>query len=213
MMGENNNKQLFYFVGKERLFSQLESYSSFGRGKFKISNFKIVYNHGMGREPSEVLSEIVSIDEGYKNMFEIKDKAKTLVICRNEYFAIVLDAGEYDENSNSKSLNYYYISKNRPEKIHLFNDEDYYSLVDVISETEFILKLEGYDKTTDSYGVLKEIKCKITDKGAELSYPHKDNNEKNNQERKYTTKEQTLLLNSISLTKDIFLLTKIGIIF
>jgi len=178
MMGESSNKQLFYFVDKEELFSQLEEYSSFGRGKFKISNFHIVYKHGMGREPTEILTEIVSLDKGYENMFEIKDKANTRLVGYNDDFAIVSNITEYDENNYAKSFNFYYINKNIPKKEHLLTTEDFYILDDVMSETEFSLITEGYNEITDSYGVLNRIKCKITDKGVELSYPYKDENEK-----------------------------------
>lgn len=178
MMGESNNKQLFYFVDNKDLFSQLEDYSSFGRGKFKISNFHIVYKHGMGREPSEILTEIVSLDEGYKNMFEITDKAETNVNGYNDNFAIVSVPAEYDENNYAKSFDYYYINKNISKKVHLLTTEDNYFLGDVISETEFVLKSEGYDEKVGAYGVLNEIKCKITDQGAVLTYPSIAANEK-----------------------------------
>ncbi len=177
MMGESNNKQLFYFVYKEDLFSQLEDYSSFGRGKFKISNFHIVYNYGMGREPSEILTEIVSLEEGYRNMFEIKDKAETSVNGYNDNFVIVSIPAKYDENNYAKSFNYYYINKNNPNKEYLLTTKDNYFLGDVISESEFLLKTEGYDETTGGYGVLNEIKCKITDEGAVLTYPSIATNE------------------------------------
>lgn len=169
MMGESNNKQLFFFVNKENLFNELEKHSSFGRGRFKISNFHIVYKHGMGREPSEVLTEIVSLDEGFKNMFEIKDRAETSMIGYNDDFAIVSNVAEYDENNYAKSFNYYYINKSNPKKEYLLTSEEYYFLDDVISDTEFSLKSEGYNETTGSYGVLNRVKCKIMDKGAELS--------------------------------------------
>lgn len=178
MMGESNNKQLFYFDDNKDLFSQLEDYSSFGRGKFKISNFHIVYKHGMGREPSEILTEIVSLDEGYKNMFEITDKAETNVNGYNDNFAIVSIPAEYDENNYAKSFDYYYINKNISKKVHLLTTEDNYFLGDVISETEFVLKSEGYDEKVGAYGVLNEIKCKITDQGAVLTYPSIAANEK-----------------------------------
>lgn len=171
MEGESTIKGAFYFVSKENLFNELENYSSFGRGKFKISNYHIVYNYGMGREPSEVLTEIVSLDEGYKNMFEIKDKSETSLQDYNDDFAIVSNTAEYDENNNAISYNYYYINKNNPKKEYLLTSEDYYVLGDVINETEFSLKTEGYDETADSYGVLNIIKCKITDKGVEIYYP------------------------------------------
>lgn len=169
VMGESSNKQLFLFVGKEDLFRQLEDYSSFGRGKFKISNFHIVYNYGMGREPSEILTEIVSLDEGYKNMFEIIGKADTRLMGYNDNFAIVSNTAEYDENNYAKSFNYYYINKNNPQKVHLLTTEDYYFLDEIISETEFSLITEGYNETIGSYGVLNTIECKITDEGAEIS--------------------------------------------
>jgi len=171
MEGESTIKGAFYFVSKENLFNELENYSSFGRGKFKISNYHIVYNYGMGREPSEVLTEIVSLDEGYKNMFEIKDKSETSLQDYNDDFAIVSNIAEYDENNSAISYNYYYINKNNPKKEYLLTSEDYYVLGDVINETEFSLKTEGYDETADSYGVLNIIKCKITDKGVEIYYP------------------------------------------
>lgn len=178
MMGESNNKQLFYFVDNKDLFSQLEDYSSFGRGKFKISNFHIVYKHGMGREPSEILTEIVSLDQGYKNMFEITDKAETSVNGYNDNFAIVSIPAEYDANNYAKSFDYYYINKNISKKVHLLTTKDNYLLGDVISETEFILKSEGYDEKAGAYSVLNEIKCKITDQGAVLTYPSIAANEK-----------------------------------
>jgi hypothetical protein len=171
MEGESTIKGAFYFVSKENLFNELENYSSFGRGKFKISNFHIVYNYGMGREPSEILAEIVSLDEGYKNMFEIKDKSETSLKDYNDDFAIVSNIAEYDENNNAKSFDYYYINKNNPKKEYLLTSEDYYALDDVISDTEFSLITEGYNETTGSYGVLNIIKCKITEKGVEIYYP------------------------------------------
>ncbi|MDD3752030.1 MAG: hypothetical protein PHU60_08300 [Tissierellia bacterium] len=197
MMGESNNKQLFLFIDKEELFSQLEEHSSFGRGKFKISNFHIVYNVGMRREPTEVLTEIVSLDDAYKNMFEIIEKSETNIKGHNGIFAIVSNTAEYDENNYAKSYNYYYINKNNPKKVYLLTTEDYYFLDEVISDTEFSLITEGYNEATDSYGVLNRIKCKITDKGAELSYEYSA------EEQEDTSQEQQLLLNGISLTKDI----------
>jgi len=178
MEGDSDVKETFFFVNKENLFKELEKHSSFGRGKFKISNYGFVYNYGMGREPSEILTEIVSLDERYKNMFEIKDKGETRLIGYNDYFAIVSDVAEYDENNYEKSFNYYYINKNNPEKEFLLTSEDYYFLDNVINDAEFSLKAEGYNEITGSYGVLNTIKCKITDQGAELSYPYATEGEK-----------------------------------
>ena len=113
-------------------------------------------------------------------MFEIKDKAETSLMGYNDDFAIVSDIAEYDENNYAKSFNYYYINRNNPKKEYLLTTEDYYFLDDVMSETEFSLKSEGYNETTGSYGVLNKIKCKITGEGVELSYPYKDENEKIN---------------------------------
>jgi len=197
MMGESNNKQLFLFIDKEELFSQLEEHSSFGRGKFKISNFHIVYNVGMGREPTEVLTEIVSLDDAYKNMFEIIEKSETNIKGHNGIFAIVSNTAEYDENNYAKSYDYYYINKNNPKKVYLLTTEDYYFLDEVISDTEFSLITEGYNEATGSYGVLNKIKCKITEDGAELVYQSLA------EEQKYSPEKKQLLLNGISLTKDI----------
>jgi hypothetical protein len=56
------------------------------------------------------------------------------------------------------------------------------------------------------YGVLNRIKCKIMEDGAEISY------QSSAEEQEDTLQEQQLLLNGISLTKDIFLLTKIRVL-
>ena len=174
----NDKKGAFFFINKEALFKELEKHSSFGRGKFKISNYSFVYNYGMGREPSEILTEIVSLDEEYKNMFEKTDKAEIRLIDYNDDFAIVSDVAEYDENNYAKTFNYYYINKNVPKKEHLFTSEEYYFMDDVISDTEFLLRSEGYNEITESYGVLNKVKCKITDQGVELSYPYTTEGEK-----------------------------------
>ncbi len=169
MKDDTNEKGNFFFVNKEALFKELENHSSFGRGKFKISNYGFVYNYGMGREPSEVLTEIVSLDNGYKGMFESNDRPDTSMIGYNDDFAIILDVAEYDENNYAKSFNYYYINKNNHKKVLLLTTEDYYFLDEVISDTEFSLKTETYNET-GAYDVIV-IKCIITEKGAELIYP------------------------------------------
>lgn len=89
------------------------------------------------------------------------------------------------------------LNKNNPKKMYLLTTEDYYFLDEVISDTEFSLITEGYNEATGSYGVLNKIKCKITEDGAELVYQSLAD------EQEDTSQEQELLLNGISLTKDI----------
>jgi len=166
IMGENNNKELFYFVNKENMFKELVNYSSFGRGKFKTSNYDLVYNFGIGRAPSDVLTEIVSLDENYKNMFEIKDISTTNIMGYTDDFAIVSNATKYDENNYAELYDYYYINKNNPEKVYLFATNNYYKLKEVINEKEF--KLITVNTPIDAPD---ELICKITDKGVDISYP------------------------------------------
>lgn len=154
----------FYFAGKEELFKELEAFSSFGRGKFKTSNFNLVYNYGIDRGPSDVLTEIISLDENYKNMFEINGKDSSYVMGCNDDFA-VLAYIKYEDGIYPSILDYYYINTNSSEKIFMFTTGYYYDLKEVINENEFILSSNGYNAETGSDDKPHEIKCKITEQG------------------------------------------------
>ena len=121
MMGETNNKQLFLFVGKEDLFRQLEDYSSFGRGKFKISNFHIVYNYGMGREPTEILTEIVSLDENYKDLFKYSENEISIMDPNEDY--LIVAEHEINVLEVIKST-YYFVSRSEPSFIKIASSDN-----------------------------------------------------------------------------------------
>jgi hypothetical protein len=69
----------FLFSKDDVLINELGNFSSLGRGRFKNSNYTLVYDIGMGRAPSDNLTEIVSLDENYNNMFKY-DKKKYMGI-------------------------------------------------------------------------------------------------------------------------------------
>lgn len=175
MLGTSNNNELFYFVSKEDLFKELEDNSTFGRGRFKTSNYYLVYNIGMGREPSDILTEIVSLDGNYDGMFPMNDMSSTNLMGYNNDFAIVSYIVEYDENNYPVLFDYYYI-KNDQNKMYLLTTAYYYSLKETVDENEFLLRTEGYNAATGSHDGAHEIKCKITDQGAEISYTNIEEN-------------------------------------
>ena len=129
----------FYFEKSNELFNQLENFSSFGRGRFKTSNYHLIYNIGMGRTASDYLTEIVSLDENYNNMFEL-DKYKYVNPVGVDKDFIIVSVANYDESFNYLSTDLYYINKNKPEKIFLYNSLGYsYDLKLAASENESIL--------------------------------------------------------------------------
>ncbi len=150
----------FYFTGKEELFNELEGFSSFGRGKFKTSNFILIYNYGIERAPSDVLTEIISLDENYKDMFVINDKDSPYVKGYTDDFAILAYI-KYEDGIYPSTLDYYYINTNNPEKTFMFTTGYYYDLKEAINENEFILSSNGYNVETGYDDKPHEIKCII----------------------------------------------------
>ncbi|MPM53850.1 hypothetical protein SDC9_100620 [bioreactor metagenome] len=155
----------FFFAKSNELFDQLESFSSFGRGKFKTSNYHLVYNVGMGRPATDYLTEIISLDENYNNMFEL-DKYKYVGPVGVDKDFIIVSSANYDENFNYLSTDSYYINKNKPEKIFLFNSLGYnYELKLTVSENEFILSTNGFNSYKGEQNEGHNIICKITEDG------------------------------------------------
>ena len=161
----------FYFAKSNELFDQLENFSSFGRGRFKTSNYVLVYNIGMGRPASDYLTEIISLDENYKNLFD-SDKYQYIgPIGVDKDFVIVSSANYDDENFNYLSTDLYYINKNKPEKIFLFNSLGYnYELKLTAAENEFILSTNGFNSYTDEQNEGHSIICMITEDGVITEY-------------------------------------------
>lgn len=157
----------FYFIRTNDLFDELQNFSSFGKGKFKTINYHLVYNIGMGRDPSDYLSEIISLDEAYKNMFIFNKNKYVGGINTGEGFIIVASA-EYDENQNHISTDYYYVSNNNPEKLFLFSSGSYkYHLKVVVNENEFVMSTDGYNYITGENDNSHIIIFKITESGVE----------------------------------------------
>lgn len=155
----------FSFFKTNELFDELQNYSSFGNGRFKTSNFLLIYNIGMGRPVSEYLTEIISLDENYKDMF-IFDKDKHIELVSSGKDFVIVSIANYDENQNNISTDYYYINKNNPEKIFLFSSEGYnYDLNIVANENEFIMATNGFNYTTGKSENAHAIIFKITESG------------------------------------------------
>ena len=159
--GHNN----FYFIKTNDLFDELQDFSSFGKGKFKTTNYQLIYNIGMGRDPSDYLSEIISLDEAYKNMF-VFDKNKYVGRADTGEGFIIVTSSDYDENQNYISTDYYYVNNNNPEKLFLFSSGGYnYNLKIVINENEFVMSTDGYNYITEENDSSHIIIFKIAEDG------------------------------------------------
>jgi hypothetical protein len=160
--GQNN----FLFAKSNEFFDKLENFSSFGRGRFKNTNYQLVYNIGMGRSSTDYLTEIISLDENYENMFVLNEHIYVGHIGKNEDFIIVTSTN-YDENFNYLSTDYFYINKNNPEKLFLFNDDKYYEyeLKAADNENEFILSTDGSNHLSNEKNEAHNIICKTTENG------------------------------------------------
>ena len=157
----------FSFLKTNGLFDQLQNFSSFGKGRFKTSNYVLIYNIGMGRPVSDYLTEIILLDEAYKNMF-IFNKNTYVGLADKAKDFIIVSSANYDENQNHISTDYYYINKNNPEKIFLFNSGSYnYDLKTVANENEFVMSTNGYNYTTGENENGHVIIFKITESGVE----------------------------------------------
>lgn len=152
---EEYTENIPYFVGEKRtnfsffktneLFDELQSFSSFGKGRFKTSNYLLIYNIGMGRPVSEKLTEIIFLDEDYKDMF-IFDENRYLSIVGDSKEFIIVSLANYDDNQNNISTDYYYVNKNNPEKLFLFSSNGYnYEFKSGANENDFILSTDGYN--------------------------------------------------------------------
>lgn len=159
----------FYFLKTNELFEELRDFSAFGRGKFKTSNYVLIYNVGMGRPVSDYLTEIVSLDEAYKDMFSFEKNKYAGPIGTSKDFVIVSSA-VYDENQNHVMTDYYYINKENPEKIFVFSSGSYgYRLSLAVNENEFILSTDGRNYMTGDNDGAHDIICKISEKVAEAA--------------------------------------------
>lgn len=160
--GQNN----FAFSKTNELFDELEEFSSFGRGRFRNTNYQLVYNIGMGRDPAEYLTEIISLDEDYRDMFELEKNKYVGIAGMTEDFVIISSA-YYDENYNFINEDYYYINKNKPKKIFLFSSDKCYNykLKETSNYDEFILSSDGFNHMTGEQNEAHNIIFKVTEDG------------------------------------------------
>lgn len=164
--GEKRND--FSFFKTNELFDELQNFSSFGKGRFKISNFQLTYNIGMGWPVNEYLTEIISLNENYKDMF-IFDKYKYIEFVGTGKDFVIVFISNYDKNQNNFSTDYYYINKSNPEKIFLFSSEGFnYDLKIVANENEFIMANNGFNYATGKNENANVLMFKITENSVEF---------------------------------------------
>lgn len=165
--GEANTFSV-WFSKTNDLFDELTNHSLFGRGKFKTSGYGLIYNVGMGAGPGEVITEIISLEENYENMFKAEENQYLEYECKDDNFVVVA-VTKYKDNYEAISTDYYYINKKSPKKIHLFTSDRYdYIVKSKVNENEFILSTDGFNMTTRNTEVRHNLICKITEQGASV---------------------------------------------
>ncbi len=165
--GEKNSFSV-WFSKTNDLFDELTNHSLFGRGKFRTSGYGLIYNFGIGAGPGEVITEIISVDENYKDMFKMEDNQYLELECKDEDFVIVA-VSTHKDNYEHVSTDYYYINKKVPKKIHLLTSDRYdYIVKSKVNENEFILSTEGFNMTTGNTEVRHDLVCKIEEQGASV---------------------------------------------
>jgi len=160
-IGEKSSSY-FLFAKTNSAFEELENFSAFGIGKFKNSNYSLVYNISIGRDPNNYLTEVISLDENYRNMFDLNKNNSIFIRDVGSGFVIVSETN-YDEMKNPLSFDYYYINKANPDKLFIFTSEYYYSLKESFNESEFILSSDGYNTRTNEMKEPHDVKCVVED--------------------------------------------------
>lgn len=160
-----------WFSKTNEMFDELAEHSLFGRGKFKTSGYFLIYNYGMGYGPAGVLTEIISLDEDYTDLFADEGRQYIGNAGISDNF-IIVNRSLYDtddlESNYPSEREYYYINKKNPEKIKIPVDyKYYYSLSEVINDSEFILRTEDNEGNINSKSerTPHEIKCTVTPEG------------------------------------------------
>jgi len=111
--GEGNIFSVWFSESNE-LYDELVSYSVIGRGKFKSSNYYIIYNHGIGAGPGEILTEIVYLDESYKDLFKYNENEIRIMGFDEDYLIVAEHEIEVLEVIKST---YYFVSRREPSVI------------------------------------------------------------------------------------------------
>lgn len=118
--GQGNNFSVWFSETNE-LYDELANYSAVGRGKFKSSNYYIVYNYGMGAGPGEILTEVVSLDEKYKDLFEYNENEISIMGFDEDY--LIVAEHEIKVSEVIKST-YYFVSRRDPSVIKIASSND-----------------------------------------------------------------------------------------
>nr|WP_312576984.1 hypothetical protein [Sedimentibacter sp.] len=147
-VGVENNFSV-YFTETNELYRQLAEHSAIGRGKFKSINYNIVYNYGGGVPPKEILTEIISLDDNYKGMFEFNKNVPvfTLVNEANKYKYGFMDnyaiACVNKQQDNNFTNDYYFLGKDEISKIKILTtDEFHYGLKENETNDDSIFEFE-----------------------------------------------------------------------
>lgn len=118
--GVGNNFSVWFSETNE-LYNELADYSAVGRGKFKSSNYYIIYNYGIGPGPGEILTEIVSLDENYKDLFKYNENEISIMGFGEDY--LIVAEHEIEVLDVIKST-YYFVSRRDPLAIKIASSND-----------------------------------------------------------------------------------------
>ena len=118
--GQGNNFSVWFSETNE-LYEELANYSAIGRGRFKSSNYYIVYNYGIGAGPGEVLTEIVYLDENHKDLFEYNENEISIMGFDEDYLIVSENKKNGLETVESK---YYFVSRRDPSVIKIASSND-----------------------------------------------------------------------------------------
>lgn len=113
--GVGNNFSVWFSETNE-LYNELANYSAVGRGKFKTSNYYIIYNYGIGAGPGEILTKIVSLDENYKDLFKYNENEISIMGFDEDYLIVAEHEIEVLEVIKST---YYFVSRREPSVIKI----------------------------------------------------------------------------------------------
>lgn len=145
------DKLSIYFAETNDLYKELANHSAIGKGKFKISNYYIIGgNIGMEFTPSEIISEIVSLDKGYKDMFEFFNESLVYIREITDKYILVTESPN-DKNISSEEI-YYVIGRKNFSKINILSANGYHYDYKKASGERFD-EDEMFTLTTDGYNM------------------------------------------------------------
>lgn len=145
------DKLSIFFAETNDLYKELANHSAIGKGKFKISNYYIIGgNVGMEFTPSEIISEIVSLDKGYKDMFGFSNESLVYIREITDKYILVTESPN-DENISSEEI-YYVIGRKNFSKINILSANGYHYDYKKASDERFD-EDEMFTLTTDGYNM------------------------------------------------------------